>query len=135
MCSNPSKYPEYLRKASTQKYRCLREFCKLQKAPAKYRAAFARRRSGFRLPSAPLQKFGNLQVKRGASVEATDLIRGLVLHNAFSKALVTSGCRGGGVGPSCALRSSAWIDRRHREHCWVARGPLLVARRDPPPPS
>jgi hypothetical protein len=33
----------------------LRLFCKLRKGPAKCRAAFARRRSGVRIPSAPLQ--------------------------------------------------------------------------------
>ena len=33
----------------------LQLFCNLQKAPAMYGAAFARRRSGVRIPSAPLQ--------------------------------------------------------------------------------
>jgi hypothetical protein len=63
-CSNLSKYPETLRKASTRKYSDLQVFCKLQKALEKYRAAFARRRSGVRIPSAPLRKSTYLQVKR-----------------------------------------------------------------------
>jgi uncharacterized metal-binding protein len=64
-CSNPSKYPETLRKASTRKYSDLQVFCKLQKALEKYRAAFARRRSGVQIPSAPLLECGGLQVKSG----------------------------------------------------------------------
>jgi hypothetical protein len=41
----------------------LQAFCTLLKRPAKYRAAFARRRSGVRIPSAPLRKYGVLQEK------------------------------------------------------------------------
>ena len=55
-CSNPSKCSDMLGKASKRKYSCLQVFCKLQKALAKCRAAFARRRSGVRIPSAPLLK-------------------------------------------------------------------------------
>jgi hypothetical protein len=53
-CSNLSKYPETLRKAPMSKYGALQVFCKLQKPLAIYHAAFARRRSGVRIPSAPL---------------------------------------------------------------------------------
>src|SRR5215216_3873111 len=59
-CSNPSKSPDMLRIASKQKYSNLQAFCKLQKPLAKYLAAFARRRSGVRIPSAPLRLFANL---------------------------------------------------------------------------
>jgi hypothetical protein len=63
-CSNPSKSPETLRNAPMGKYGNLQAFCKLQKPLAKYLAAFARRRSGVRIPSAPLLKCSNLQEKR-----------------------------------------------------------------------
>jgi hypothetical protein len=63
-CSNPGKTPEISGKALEQKYACLQVFCKLWKAPAKYRAAFARRRSGVRIPSAPLLEYAALQVER-----------------------------------------------------------------------
>ena len=53
LCSNPSKSPEMLRNAPTQKYSYLQAFCKPRKGPAKFRAAFARRRAGVRIPSAP----------------------------------------------------------------------------------
>jgi hypothetical protein len=66
-CSNPSKSPEMLGNASTQKYCHLQVFCKLQKPLAKYLAAFARRRPGVRIPSAPLWNYADLQVKRGES--------------------------------------------------------------------
>jgi hypothetical protein len=39
-CSNPSKSPELLEKELMQKYDDLQEFCKLQKSPANYHAAF-----------------------------------------------------------------------------------------------
>jgi hypothetical protein len=63
LCSNPGKSPEMLGKATTYKYGYLQEFCKLQEAPANHRAAFARRRSGVRISSAPLQKDALLQEK------------------------------------------------------------------------
>jgi hypothetical protein len=44
-----------LGKALTQKYDNLQGFCKLPNALEKYRAAFARRRSGVRIPSTPLK--------------------------------------------------------------------------------
>ena len=52
--SNLSESPEIPGKALTQKYGNLQGFCKLVNALAKYCAAFARRRSGVRIPSAPL---------------------------------------------------------------------------------
>src|SRR5215216_5789101 len=52
-CSNPSKSPEMLGKASKQKYDRLQEFCKLQKSPANYRAAFTRQRSLVRAQHRP----------------------------------------------------------------------------------
>src|SRR5215213_4929053 len=55
-CSNPSKSPELLGKASKQKYNCLQVFCKTRNDLAKHHAAFARRRAGVRLPSGPLLK-------------------------------------------------------------------------------
>jgi hypothetical protein len=60
-CSNPSKYSDMLGKASKQKYSCLQLFCKLLKDPAKYGGAFARRKPGIRIPSAPLK---NMQICR-----------------------------------------------------------------------
>jgi hypothetical protein len=62
-CSNPSKSPELLRKASTQKYGCLQVFCKFQKSPANYLAAFTRQRSLVRTQHRPLSKIAVLQVK------------------------------------------------------------------------
>src|SRR4028119_180131 len=62
-CSNPSRRAETTRKAIEHKYACLQLFCKLRKGPAKCRAAFARRRPGVRVPSAPLSKCADLQVK------------------------------------------------------------------------
>ena len=62
-CSNPDEYPEKWGKVSSSKYAHLQQFCKLQKSPANYGAAFARRRSGVRIPSAPLRKYRDLQIK------------------------------------------------------------------------
>src|SRR5215208_374998 len=53
-CSNPSKSPEMLGKASSQKYLYLQAFCKVQKAPEISDAALAWRRSGVQVPSGPL---------------------------------------------------------------------------------
>src|SRR5215212_6277513 len=55
-CSNPSEHPEILRKPPQRKSASLQGFCKLWKLLANYRAAFARRRSGVRIPSAPLMR-------------------------------------------------------------------------------
>src|SRR5919205_2024438 len=44
-CSNPSKYPESLGKASSIKYADLQAFCRLRKSSADYRAAFTWQRS------------------------------------------------------------------------------------------
>jgi uncharacterized membrane protein YphA (DoxX/SURF4 family) len=60
LCSNPSESPEIPGKASRQKYGNLQAFCNLQKPPANYHTAFARRRSGVRIPSAPLSKLAVL---------------------------------------------------------------------------
>ena len=69
-CSNPSRSPEMLGKASTRKSAYLQGFCKLQKPLAKYRAAFARRRSGVRSPSLALSILHQLQGK-GRRTEGT----------------------------------------------------------------
>jgi hypothetical protein len=53
-CSNPSKCTDMLGKASKRKYSCLQVFCKLQKPPANYRAAFTRQRSLVRTQHRPL---------------------------------------------------------------------------------
>jgi hypothetical protein len=53
-CSNPSKYPEMLGKASTWKYDNLQEFCNLQKSPANFHTAFTRQRSLVRTQHRPL---------------------------------------------------------------------------------
>src|SRR5215212_9438741 len=55
-CSNLSHSSETSGKLSVHKSLDLQEFCNHQKTPANYRAAFARRRSGVRIPSAPLIK-------------------------------------------------------------------------------
>ena len=52
-CSNPSKSSEILGKASFKKHAHLQVFCNHQKASANYLTAFARRRAGVRIPSAP----------------------------------------------------------------------------------
>jgi hypothetical protein len=71
-CSNLSESSEILGKVLTQKYALLQAFCKHQKARAKYCAAFARRRSGVRLPSAPLYFYGDLQVKQELTMVTLD---------------------------------------------------------------
>ena len=63
-CSNPSKSPEMLGKASSQKYLYLQAFCNLQKPPANYHAAFTRQRSLVRTQHRPLRKCRVLQVIR-----------------------------------------------------------------------
>ena len=68
-CSNPSKAPEMLRKRSTQKCGYLREFCKLQKAPANYLTAFTRQRSLVRNQHRPLLKSVVLQAKPRSSAK------------------------------------------------------------------
>ena len=55
-CSNPSKSPAILGKVSTKKIGDLREFCKLRKPPANYRAAFTRQRSLVRNQHRPLRR-------------------------------------------------------------------------------
>jgi hypothetical protein len=79
-CSNLSKYPEIPGKAQAQKYLDLQLFCKPQKPPANYHIAFARRRSGVRIPSAPLLKERVLQVKHRGTKEAPRCVRGFVLQ-------------------------------------------------------
>ena len=60
VCSNrAATRVKNLGKALRRKYAHLQPFCKHRKGPAKYDAAFARRRSGVRIPSAPLQKYGD----------------------------------------------------------------------------
>ena len=56
LCSNPSAFPEMLRKPPKQKYDDLQEFCNFQKSIATFITTFARRKSGVRIPSAPLEK-------------------------------------------------------------------------------
>jgi hypothetical protein len=63
-CSNPSKSPEMQRNALVQKYDDLQQFCKHQKSPANYRAAFTQQRSLVRTQHRSLVKGGVLQVKR-----------------------------------------------------------------------
>ena len=50
-------------KVSCAKYEHLQQFCKPRKGSANYRTTFARRRSGVRIPSAPLLKTCVLQDK------------------------------------------------------------------------
>ena len=72
-CSNPSKYPERLRKARTQKYGDLQAFCKLQKPLAKYLSALAWRRSRVRVSSGSLLKFAYLCGIRSTSRRKSNL--------------------------------------------------------------
>jgi hypothetical protein len=74
-CSNLSKSLEMLSNASTRTCSCLQRFCKLRNDLAKYGAVMGRRRSGDRIPSAPLQKCRILQVKREGWVEVPDKLR------------------------------------------------------------
>jgi hypothetical protein len=67
-CSNPSKYPDTLRKALTQEYIYFQVFCKLQKTPAIYRAAFTRQRSLVRSQHRPLPKVLQMAGKHKLSV-------------------------------------------------------------------
>ena len=66
-CSNLSKSPKTLRNAPMGKYGDLQAFCKIPKPLANYRAAFARRRSGVRIPSAPLRKLLQIAGKPAGS--------------------------------------------------------------------
>ncbi len=50
LCSNPSESPGMRGKALTKKQGYLQLFCTPRNGPAKYCAAFARRRSGFESP-------------------------------------------------------------------------------------
>jgi hypothetical protein len=72
-CSNPSKYPETLRKASWTKCLYLQAFCKLQKPPANYRTAFTRQRSLVRTQHRPLVQSAVLQEARRAPLDAVRL--------------------------------------------------------------
>jgi hypothetical protein len=63
-CSNPSKTPERLGKASKTKNLYLQVFCRLQKPPAPYRAAFTRQRSLVRSQHRPLQESSTFQIER-----------------------------------------------------------------------
>ena len=56
LCSNPSKYPEMSANVFKAKYVYLQVFCKLQKPPANYRAAFTRQRPLVRTQHRPLLK-------------------------------------------------------------------------------
>src|SRR5215203_2132852 len=73
VCSNPSKYPERLRKARTQKCGYLQAFCKLQKPLAKYLSALAWRRSRVRVSSGSLLKFAYLCGIRSTSRRKSNL--------------------------------------------------------------
>src|SRR4028118_32544 len=66
LCSNPGKPPEMLGKATTYKYGYLQEFCKLQEAPANYRAAFTRQSPLVRNQHRPLPEV--LQMARNEGV-------------------------------------------------------------------
>jgi hypothetical protein len=105
-CSNPSKSPEMLGKVSTRKHDNLQAFCTLLKRPAKYLAACARRRSGVRIPSAPLRKMAILQVKHERPVEASELARGFVLQP-----LLQRGFR----DAVCTVMHSALLAREQQE--------------------
>ena len=63
-----------------QKSTGLQLFRKLGKCPAIYLAAFARRRSGVRIPSAPLRKSTYLQVNYSKHEEAPNALRGFLLQ-------------------------------------------------------
>jgi hypothetical protein len=65
-CSNPSKYPEMPGNVSLQEYGNLQAFCKLQKRPANYHAAFTRQRSLVRTQHCPLKKYLQIYRKREA---------------------------------------------------------------------
>ena len=54
-CSNPSKSPEMLGKAVTQKYGNLQAFCTLQQSLANYLIDFTRQRSLVRAQHRPLE--------------------------------------------------------------------------------
>jgi hypothetical protein len=88
-CSNPSESPEILGKVLTQKYALLQAFCKHLKASAKYCAAFARRRSGVRIPSAPLFKYRHLQGKLQPRIYTPIASRALVQQRGGEPANVT----------------------------------------------
>jgi len=65
------------RKVSMQKYSYLREFCKLQNAPAIYRTAFTRQGSLVRSQHRPLTRYFVLQVKHGRREKVLDILRSL----------------------------------------------------------
>jgi len=74
-CSNPSKSPEMLGNASTQKYGDLQAFCTLENLLANYRAAFTRQRSLVRSQHRPFPKYLVLQVIRGRQEHVPDTLR------------------------------------------------------------
>jgi hypothetical protein len=77
-CSNPSKYPETLRKAPYSKYGDLQAFCKLQKSPATYRAAFTRQRSLVRNQHRPLLNLAFLQEKHKSAKNSAEKVHHFV---------------------------------------------------------
>ena len=62
-CGNPSKPTANQGKVLSKENCYLQELCKLQKSLARFISAFAWRRSGVRVPSAPLLKCAVLQAK------------------------------------------------------------------------
>jgi hypothetical protein len=95
-----------LGKVSTRKHDNLQGFCKLQKALANYCAAFARRRSGVRIPSAPLPKVSDLQVKRKESVDDKESSRGFVLQPILQRVF---------QGAVCAVQQGTLLARERQE--------------------
>jgi hypothetical protein len=56
----------------------LQVFCKLEKPVENHYAAFARRRSGVRIPSAPLNKSAYLQVEQRSAKDFISLLEPFV---------------------------------------------------------
>jgi len=72
-CSNPGEQQRTFTKSLERNYAYLQVFLNTGEQPRYYESAFARRRSGVRIPSAPLQKTHILQVKYRKRKEASDI--------------------------------------------------------------
>src|SRR5215217_7889759 len=64
-CSNPGEQRRTSTRTCKREYAYLQGFLNNSEQPRPYESALARRRSGVRIPSAPLLKYADLQVKLG----------------------------------------------------------------------
>jgi hypothetical protein len=74
-CSNPGEQRRTFTESLKREYAYLQVFLNISKQPRHYESAFAWRRSGVRIPSAPLEKYAVLQVKRESKMSTPNTCR------------------------------------------------------------